>query len=730
MKNGKSRGRPSAPKATPGGLTLNPYLSLFLIVVVGWVAYSNSFECDFQFDDRTSITENPAIRKIDPSAIWDYSPNRFLPYLSFALNYKLHNLNVFGYHVMNVLIHILNAILVFGLVRNLFNTPRLKNHALASQRESIALFSALLFVSHPVATQAVTYIVQRLAAMAALFYLLSLWLYLKGRLAGGRRSLVFFSGACLSAFCAFISKENSYTLPLGIALIEVIFFQDMKPAALIRNHRFWLSLAAIVVFGFFAFWRFGDYIKTLPPNYANDFREITPISYLLTQFTVIPKYIQLLILPINQNLDYDWPLFTSIFQWQVVLGFLFIISILVWGLFQWGKNPCYAFGTLFFFLAMSIESGFIPIDDLIFEHRTYLSSFGFYMIFSLAIHKVFKNKIALTSIIIFLTIFFSLSTFQRNRIWANNETLWTDVIKKSPLKARPWRSRGYGYMNQGTQMKNAGDLPGMKDNFYKSIYDYSKCIECNPKFIQAYIGRGKIYFDLQLDSLAITDFNKALASDPKNSDALSNRGAALYRVGQYEASLVDLDNAININPKNVSAYKNRSLTHQKLGDTQKAIDDYFSYLKFVPDDHVIYNDIGILSQQSGRLDEAVEAITKAIELKNDFVDAYINRANAFRSQGRFKEAISDYNKAIQINPRSDKAYMNRGVLHQQSGAYRESLIDLTRAIELNPGFAYALYARGVSQYNLGTKIAACQDLKDAARLGNAQALQLVNTVCR
>ena len=328
--------------------------SIAAVLIAGIIAYSNSFDGEFVFDDNLNIVNKAEIRSLKICDIWKISQTRFLPNLSFALNHHFNSYDVWGYHFFNLTIHLLNAVLVYGLVRNLFLTPRMHTDAMFSQRNNIALFTALVFVTHPLATQSVTYIVQRLASMAAFFYFLSMFLYLKGRLSSAGKSVLFHAGASISALCAFMSKENSFTLPLAIALLEAVFFHQLSIREIIKNRRFWLIMTLLAGFFMFAFWRFGSFIRTLPPAFMNDYREISPLSYLLTQFTVIPKYIQLLLLPISQNLDYSWPLYKSIFHWQVISGLLLIIVILNAAILLWKKSSLHAFGILFFFLTLSV----------------------------------------------------------------------------------------------------------------------------------------------------------------------------------------------------------------------------------------------------------------------------------------------------------------------------------------------------------------------------------------
>ena len=150
------------------------------IAVAVLLAYSNTFEASFHFDDMPSIIENGAIKNIkNINLIWHFSPLRFVTYLTFALNYYFHGLNVTGYHIVNILIHLMSSLLVWRLALLLCSTPAIKETPIHAGRHTFAWLCGLMFALHPVQTQAVTYIVQRLASLSALFYIASVFLYIQ-----------------------------------------------------------------------------------------------------------------------------------------------------------------------------------------------------------------------------------------------------------------------------------------------------------------------------------------------------------------------------------------------------------------------------------------------------------------------------------------------------------------------------------------------------------------------
>ena len=237
-------------------------LPCLLIVVIGILAYSNSFDSPFQWDEHDFLVQNPIVKNLkyflEPSRAKDIDPDyyiflktRYIGYLSFAINYKVHGFNVYGYHLFNLAIHLLNALLVYLFIFLTFNTPFLKASSLKKNSNLIALFSALLFVSHPLQTEAVTYIFQRHASFVTFFYLSALVSYIHGRLCSENlktshfKSVSYFILSLLSTLFAMKTKENAFTLPIVILLYEFFFFTGRVKTRILRLLPWLLSLVII-----------------------------------------------------------------------------------------------------------------------------------------------------------------------------------------------------------------------------------------------------------------------------------------------------------------------------------------------------------------------------------------------------------------------------------------------------------------------------------------------------
>ncbi len=307
-----------------------------LIAGVALLAYSNTFHVPFHFDDPPNITQNPNVQiKV---FTWDsmerlikntYKESiRVFSYFTLALNYYFGGSNVFGYHLVNFLVHVASGIFLYWFLLLTFNLPSL-TEKYGSISYKVALFTSLIFISHPIQTQSVTYIVQRMASMAGMFYLLSLVLYVKGRLSAGRPRVFYFGGMVLSYLLGVFSKENAAILPLFVALYEFYFFQKLDLSPKGKNILFTL-IGILLVLGAFGFILWGKrYINVIIEGYQ--YRTFTMFERVLTQSRVVLYYLTLLVFPhpSRLNLDYDFPISKTIFDPPTTLISILIIAGLI-----------------------------------------------------------------------------------------------------------------------------------------------------------------------------------------------------------------------------------------------------------------------------------------------------------------------------------------------------------------------------------------------------------------
>jgi hypothetical protein len=387
---------------------LRHLIAIGLIVGVAWMAYSNTFSVPFLFDDRPNIIENPDVQiKV---LTWDHLERlikntyketiRVFSYFTLALNYYFGEFNVFGYHLVNFIIHVAAGIFLYWFLMLTFNLPSLRE-TYGSVSYKVALFTSLIFISHPIQTQSVTYIVQRMASMAGMFYLLSLVLYLKGKLSSGRQRYFYFAGTVLTYLLGVFSKENVAILPFFIALYEFYFFQnfDLSP----KGKKILSGLVLVLLLlGAFGFILWGQrYIHVIREGYQ--YRTFTMSERVLTQFRVVLYYVTLLIYPhpSRLNLDYDFPISKTILDPPTTLiSISIIVALIGYSLWTAKKRPVLSFFILWYFVNLVIESSIFPLE-MVFEHRLYLPVVGPFVLFSLltvrGIEKLRRNVKAQSS---------------------------------------------------------------------------------------------------------------------------------------------------------------------------------------------------------------------------------------------------------------------------------------------------------------------------------------------
>jgi len=559
-------------------------ISIAVILCLGVVVYSNTFSCSFHFDDFQSIPSNPFIRDLHKlHNIWVFWPCRFITYLSLALNYHFNGLHVWGYHLVNLAIHLIAAVLVGWLVLLTLSTPAMKGDKIAGHANTIALFAAMVFVAHPLQTEAVTYIVQRAASLAALFYLASLCLYIRSRLHEDSRP--YYIGSLLAAMLAMFTKEIAITLPLMIMFYEFCFLRTKKsmgwrPIAPFFLISFIIPLTTVLtrsvnIQGL-------NRLYEAPPG-------ISPIHYFLTQLRVMMTYIRLMFVPLNQNMDYDYPVYRHLFEAPVLAGAISLMAIL-WGAKQlFAKYRLVSFSILWVFITLLPESSFFPIKDLIVEHRLYLPLAGYSIFLASGAYYLTDGKAFKTAAIVLTMIIacYAFLAFQRNKIWENELTLWNDALQKSPGKVRPYNNRGTAYFVLG--------------QYAKAISDYNKALALNPRFEEALANRGLVYYRQGKIAQAFSEYDKAIAINPNYPEAYYNRAYAYEKQGKFDQAVRDYNETLALNPLDAAAYYNRANIYYQWGDYVQAISDYNKAIKLYPEDADYRSNLGLAWGQLHRI---------------------------------------------------------------------------------------------------------------------------------
>lgn len=631
-------------------------IHLLIVTVAVLIGYSNTLHSPFVFDDSANIVDNALIKDLDNFTSLEghkLSPRRFIGYLSFALNYHVGGLDVTGYHVVNIAIHCINALLVYVLVILTLKTPYLRTEMSdVENRYMIALFSALLFAAHPVQTQAVTYIVQRFTSLATLFYLLSVVLYVKARLltqtpiVEANRGVGKFNGlmivgylsSVISALLAMKTKEIAFTLPLVIALYDFVFFHTSS----FRQRALYL-IPVLLTLAIIPLSIMGTDMPAhdLLANVNEQTRVQTTLprwDYGMTQMRVIATYIRLLFLPVHQNIDYDYPLYHSIFEPEVLLSFLFLAALIGYAVYciyrsrnRFSLSRVTAYGILWFFIALSVESGIIPIVDVIFEHRIYLPSVGAFIAISTSVWLV-NEKMKTTWHVArniggpamgFVVIALLATTYLRNSVWTDKVSLWEDSVSKSP-KADGYTSLGLAYAE--------------KNEIDAALEAYGKAISLAPKDPKIYINLAVAYSKAGAYEKAIEANRKAILLNPNGFEAYNNLGEIYYSRGRIEDAIREYQRAVALNPGSAPTYNNIGAAYWSLGLFDKAIEQYTIAIQLKPDYADAYNNIGIAYGSKGMLDAAIENFQRALQIQPDHAGAHGNLSIAYEKKGMLQQS--------------------------------------------------------------------------------------------
>lgn len=569
-------------------------LHLALIAFLGLFAYSDTFSVPFQWDEKFFILKNPFIKnpeclfsqEFSGTELYNAVRARIVGYLSFAINYRLHGFDVRGYHVVNIAIHIINAFLVYSLIVLILNSPFFKENP---PPKDLAFFVALLFVVHPIQTQAVTYIFQRLASLASMFFLLSIVLYIKARMLSNARGIMLYVLSIISALLAFKSKENTVIIPLVLLLYEFLFLRSSIRKRLLLVLPFFILVPLIIIFE--------GRVSELR-GYASISRE----HYIFTQFRVVITYLRLLFLPIGQNIDYDYPLYRSFLNLEVFISFLVIVSI-VGVSFRFLRDPIgrlSAFGIWWFFITLLPESGLVPLPRLINEYRLYTPSIGAFLAILVIIYRVETSLLSKRIFILAIVLVLCIATFQRNKVWASELSLWLDAVEKSPKKCSC-------HINLGLAYKEMGLLERAKEHFQIALsLDPINCID-------ALTNIGVIYEETGRTDEAIECYLSALRYLPYDADLHYNLGTAYAQKGAFDLAILEYRKALEINPCEPDFHFSIACAYRKKGLKEEAIMHHKKAISLDPEYRKARLELGLLYLSEGLRGPAIKEFEELLK---------------------------------------------------------------------------------------------------------------------
>lgn len=603
-----------------------------LLVLAGLAAWSNSFHGPFVFDDVGTILNNPTLPKLWlPGDVLIGPPGgttasgRPLVNLSLALNYTLGGFDVRGYHIFNLAIHFAAGLALFGVVRRTLQCEVLKINFGASARPA-AFACAALWLLHPLQTAAVTYIVQRAEVLASLFYLLTLYGFLRAN--DSPKPLQWKILSVASCLLGMASKEIIVSAPLFVFLYDRTLVSGSFATAWRQRRGYylalactWLLLAALIM---------GTHGRG---GSVGGSEAITPGVYALTQCKAIVHYLRLLFWPSPLVFDYGTAVVTSFAAvWLQALLLVALAGATACAL--WKRSPLGLAGAWFFAL-LAPSSSFIPIvTQTMAEHRVYLASASLIVLIVTGTARFIGVRS--TWVFFGVIVLFGFLTFQRNIAYRDAVVLWSDTATKLPTSKR-------AHNNLGTALF----IAGRND---EAIASFQNAVQLDPRYTSALVNLGHAQLQSGQPIAAEGNFTAALGAEPANPDAHFGLGFALASTNRFAEGIAHYREAIRLQPTVTDYHLKLAQALFRNREPVSAIAEFRELLHLAPALGEAHAGLGTVLASQGQFAEAEQELNHALRLNPSDFDAHFNLANALAQQQRVAEAIPHYEAALRLRP--------------------------------------------------------------------------------
>ena len=621
----------------------NIRLILFsLITVLPVLIYLNSLGNTFVYDDYLTITNNHFIRERRYlSAFFSqkyFAISNELTYrpvvpLSYFVDYAIWQLQPWGYHLTNLVIHTLNVYLVYFAVYHLF-----KNRI-------TAFISCLLFSIHPIFSEAVNAVSYREDLLSASFLLVAFILFIQYNKSTNRRYfIIWYALSLLTYLLAMLSKETAFVLPFLILSYDLIFQKNH----ILNFHNRIRRLAAnyagyIAIGGFYLFLRF--YLFHNPGESVRYPGNSVFVNFIMMT-KVLGYYVKLLFIPAPLNADYIVPLTFSPADAAFIISIILLIITAILLVKKCRLSSIWTFSTIWFFVTLLPVLNIIPINNIMAERYLYIPGIGFTMLFgSILTHRISKYRIYKSfrlAPIAVVCLLFTWCTVCRNRIWLNEFTFSTETIRRSPASFRVYNDLGYFYYHNG------------------------------------------------LIDAAIQAFKDSIRVRYGQPKAHCNLGAAYALKGLNDAAIEELKVAINLRNQYPEAHNNLGILYKRKGMLNEAINEYIEALKVNPYYADAHNNLGSALIDMGRLDEALSEIEKAVKIRRNFALAHYNMAVIYFKKAQINDAYNKLLEAYQLDPKNADVHISLGVVYLDHFHDKEkALSHIKEALRLNPNHKQA-----------------------------------------
>jgi tetratricopeptide (TPR) repeat protein len=630
-------------------------------------AYSRTFSVPLLFDDDTSIASNQTLRHL-ATALWPPAGTtvggRPVLNLSLAVNYAMSGTDVWSYHALNLAIHVLAGLTLFGIVR------RTLQERLVTGATGIGFAVAILWALHPLLTESVTYIVQRAESLMGLFYLLTLYCFIRGAGAAGAARNIWYAFSIAACLLGMGTKEVMVSAPLVVLLYDRTFVAGTIAKALRRRGLVYVGLAATwLVLAFLVLTGHG---RVGSAGFGSG---ISWWSYALTQLPAIVHYLRLCFWPHPLVFDYGTALAPQSLQ-VVLCGFVIagLVAATLWALV---RRPAIGFLGVCFFAVLAPSSSIVPVaTEAMAEHRMYLALVPVVVLFVVGLHRWLGR--AAVPVCVVIAGILCLATLQRNQDYRSEEGIWTDTVAKLPGNERAQDNLGF-------------ILSRMRGRSDEAIAHFEAALRLKPDFVEAHYNLA--YALLAVPGRlgeAIAQYEEALRLKPGLVDVRFNLARALQATpGRSNDAVAEYEEAIRLRPDYVEAHYNLGCTFQTMpGRSDEAIAQFEEVLRLKPDSAEAHFSLGsVLQAIPGRMNEAIAHYEEAIRLNYHFDRAHLNLGVALQGvPGRMDEAVAQFGEVLTLEPDNVEAHYDLGcALQGIPGRLGEAITQYEVALRLEPG---------------------------------------------
>jgi tetratricopeptide (TPR) repeat protein len=733
-KNNEARGKMAVGRGSisaGGGSDHWRWTVALSLAILSILLYGNSLQNDFAFDDKPLIVRNKAIQSFGniPEILGVSDPHTFLRgiadgvnyrpirIVSFTIDYFFSGTSPLAYHVFNIIYHFLTAWVVFLVVMKLLSSsPGLTLPASGKSgtgRESpaflTALITAVLFVVHPIQTNAVTYISGRRDVLSTLFYLLSLLYFLKLReaqraedKAPKRTQVRLFAVVCLFFVLAVFTKEMALSLPGVFFLVD--FMQEFPERSRGRLLMAVVKNAGRVIQRYRHFYYPVIFISLLVAMHYLFFRGASDrftagwkwwggsaLKNFLTVATILVFYIKLMFFPVVLSADYSpnaYPIALSPWEPRVLFSVAVLVILAIMTTRWLRRDRVLAFGCIWFFVTLLPVSQIIPHHELLSEHYLYLPSIGFFIILSRVLSSLISSpsgnmgpRVAGLSVLVALVALWSVRTIARNPDWRSDTVLWAKTVQTVPNSFR-------AQFNMGNLMRQQGSL-------YKALEYFNRAVKIKPDEPRVITNIGAIYDRMGLKDRAFEQYQKALLADPEYGAALNNLGAAYITRGEIDKAIHLLTKATNQIYNFSEARLNLAIAYGNKFYTEEALKQFDIVLKMEPENPKAYYYRGMLFSSIGEPALAKRDMNLALIHDPTFPLPHLKLGEYYLAEKNMDKAAREFEQVVSLEPRMVQAHVNLGSIYAEKGEIERAIIQFRTALEIDPNQAAAHKGMGI-----------------------------------